>query len=171
MNDPFAHCGYCGTAFAPDQPVYTRVCSGCGRTSYRNPTPVAVTLVPVKLEDSENLGLLVIRRSIPPKEGQLALPGGFISYGESWQMGAVREVTEETGLQLEADSIRLTNVLSAPDSTILIFGVAPVQAANVLEGLSISSETSEVTVLKSFAPLGFPLHTQIAQEFFAGTLR
>jgi ADP-ribose pyrophosphatase YjhB (NUDIX family) len=171
MNDPFAHCGYCGTAFAPDQPVYTRVCSSCGRTSYRNPTPVAVTLVPVKLEDTDTLGLLVIRRSIPPKEGQLALPGGFISYGESWQTGAVREVLEETGLQLEADSIRLASVLSAPDSTILIFGIAPVQAVNVLEGLSISSETSEVTVLKSFASLGFPLHTQVAQEFFDGKFR
>ncbi len=171
MNDPFAHCGYCGTAFAPDQPVHTRVCSGCNRTSYRNPTPVAVTLVPVELENTDTLGLLVIRRSIPPKEGQLALPGGFISYGESWQMGATREVMEETGLQLEPDSIRLASVLSAPDNTILIFGIAPVQAANVLEGLSVSSETSEVSVLKSFAPLGFPLHTQVAQEFFAGTLR
>ncbi len=170
MVDSFAHCGYCGTAFAPDQPVHTRVCSGCGRTSYRNPTPVAVTLVPVALETGSE-GLLVIRRSIPPKEGQLALPGGFISYGESWQVGAVREVFEETGLQLEAESIRLASVLSAPDSTILIFGIAPVQASNVLEGLSISSETSEVAVLKSFAALAFPLHTKVAQEFFAGTLR
>jgi ADP-ribose pyrophosphatase YjhB (NUDIX family) len=125
----------------------------------------------VKLEDTDALGLLVIRRSIPPKEGQLALPGGFISYGESWQTGAVREVMEETGLQLEAESIRLASVLSAPDSTILIFGIAPVQAVNVLEGLSISSETSEVTVLKSFAPLAFPLHTQVAQEFFDGKFR
>ncbi len=170
MADSFAHCGFCGTAFAPDQPVFARVCSGCGRTSYRNPLPVAVTLVPVKLGHSENLGLLVIRRSIPPKEGQLALPGGFISYGESWQAGAVREVEEETGLKLEADSIRLTNVLSAPDSTILIFGIAPVQAANILEGLSISSETSEVTILESFAPLAFPLHTQVTEDFFNGVL-
>ena len=171
MADSFAHCGFCGTEFSPDQPVFARVCSSCGRTSYRNPLPVAVTLVPVKLENTENLGLLVIRRSIPPHEGQLALPGGFISYGESWQAGAVREVWEETGLQLETDSIRLTEVLSAPDSTILIFGIAPVQAANVLDGLTISSETSEVIVFEAFAPLGFPLHTQVAQEFFDGVFR
>ena len=171
MADSFAHCGFCGTEFSPDQPVFARVCSSCERTSYRNPLPVAVTLVPVKLEHSENLGLLVIRRSIPPHEGQLALPGGFISYGESWQAGAVREVWEETGLQLEADSIRLTEVLSAPDSTILIFGIAPVQAANVLEGLTISSETSEITILETFAPLAFPLHTQVAEEFFNGVFQ
>ena len=168
MADSFAHCGYCGTAFSPAQPVFARVCSSCGRTSYRNPLPVAVTLVPVTLEHSQSLGLLVIRRSIPPKEGQLALPGGFISYGESWQTGAVREVWEETGLKLEADAIRLARVHSAPDSTILIFGIAPVQAANVLEGLQISNETSEITILDAFAPLGFPLHTQVAEEFFNG---
>jgi ADP-ribose pyrophosphatase YjhB (NUDIX family) len=167
MADSFAFCGFCGSAYPVGQPIFARTCSSCGRTAYKNPLPVAVVLVPVRLE-SDELGLLVIRRSIPPREGQLALPGGFINFGESWQTGAAREVLEETGLVLNAETIRLARVHSAPDSTILIFGIAPVQPTNVLEGLSVSSETSEVKILEAFAELGFSLHTSVAQEFFEG---
>jgi ADP-ribose pyrophosphatase YjhB (NUDIX family) len=166
MTDSFAHCGYCGTAFAANQPVHTRTCQNCGRTSYKNPLPVAVVLVPVQLE--ENLGLLCIRRSIPPKQGQLALPGGFIGFGESWQAGAVREVQEETGLELQTETIRLARVHSAPDSTILIFAIAPIQPKSILEILSTSSETSEIVVLERFTELAFPLHSAVAEEFFEG---
>jgi ADP-ribose pyrophosphatase YjhB (NUDIX family) len=166
MADSFAHCGYCGTAFADTQSIHTRTCQNCRRTSYKNPLPVAVVLVPVQLEES--LGLLCIRRSIPPKAGQLALPGGFIGYGESWQAGAVREVSEETGLEMQAETIRLARVYSAPDSTILIFAIAPIQPKRVLETLSTSSETSEIAVLETFAELAFPLHTSVAEEFFEG---
>ena len=167
MVDSFAFCGFCGTAYPDGQPIFARTCQSCGRTAYKNPLPVAVVLVPVRLE-SEDLGLLVIRRSIPPRQGQLALPGGFINFGESWQTGAAREVLEETGLVLNQDGIRLARVHSAPDSTILIFGIAPIQPANVLEGLTLSSETSEITVLETFTELAFPLHTMVAEEFFEG---
>lgn len=166
MIDSFAHCGYCGTAFTAGQPVHTRNCQNCGRTSYKNPLPVAVVLVPVQLEDS--LGLLTIRRSIPPRAGQLALPGGFIGFGESWQAGAVREVREETELTLQPESIRLARVHSAPDSTILIFAIAPIQPSSILESLITSSETSEITVLETHQELAFPLHTDVAAEFFEG---
>jgi ADP-ribose pyrophosphatase YjhB (NUDIX family) len=167
MADSFAFCGFCGAAYPEGQPVFARTCSSCGKTSYKNPLPVAVVLVPVHLE-SDELGLLVIRRSIPPKEGQLALPGGFINFGESWQDGAAREVLEETGLVISADAIRLARVHSAPDSTILIFGIAPIQPSTILEGLNLSSETSEIKILESFAPLAFALHTAVAEEFFEG---
>lgn len=167
MADSFAFCGFCGTAYPEGQPVFARTCSSCGRAAYKNPLPVAVVLVPVRLE-SEDLGLLVIRRSIPPREGQLALPGGFINFGESWQAGAAREVLEETSLLLAPDLIRLARVHSAPDSTILIFGIAPIQPSHVLEGVELSSETSEIVVVEQLAELAFPLHTEVAQEFFEG---
>jgi 8-oxo-dGTP pyrophosphatase MutT (NUDIX family) len=40
----------------------------------------------------------VVRRAIPPARDTLALPGGFIDYGESWQNAAARELREETGI-------------------------------------------------------------------------
>jgi ADP-ribose pyrophosphatase YjhB (NUDIX family) len=165
MSDPFAHCGFCGTKYADASSVHTRICEACGKTSYRNPLPVAVTLVPVQLEIS--VGLLVIRRCIPPHEGRLALPGGFVNFGESWQEGAAREVLEETGLSLEPSQLELVTVRSASDSTILIFARAPMQSKTWVQASKISSETSEVMVLETFQPLAFPIHSEVAQDFFS----
>lgn len=57
--------------------------------------------------------LLLIRRKNPPFQGQYALPGGFIEYGETAEQAAARELLEETGLQAEA--LSLIGVYSDPD--------------------------------------------------------
>ncbi|MFZ0545629.1 MAG: NUDIX domain-containing protein, partial [Candidatus Promineifilaceae bacterium] len=75
------HCSYCGRPFSPDQP-WPRTCSHCHNTTFVNPIPVAVLLQPVGEK------LLVVRRGIEPGNGKLALPGGFMELGESWQTAA-----------------------------------------------------------------------------------
>jgi 8-oxo-dGTP diphosphatase len=57
--------------------------------------------------------LLLIRRRNPPSQGQYALPGGFVDYGETTEQAAARELLEETGLH--ADGLSLIGVYSAPD--------------------------------------------------------
>jgi 8-oxo-dGTP diphosphatase len=56
--------------------------------------------------------LLLIRRKNPPFQGQCALPGGFVDYGETTEQAAARELAEETGLT--AVSLSLIGVYSAP---------------------------------------------------------
>ena len=65
--DAHAHCGYCGAPFPPLTAPLTRgprVCGRCGASTYRNPIPVAVLLLPVAD------GLPVVRRAIPPGLGE-----------------------------------------------------------------------------------------------------
>jgi 8-oxo-dGTP diphosphatase len=56
--------------------------------------------------------LLLVRRKNPPFQGQYALPGGFVEYGEATEQAAARELAEETGLT--ATSLSLIGVYSAP---------------------------------------------------------
>lgn len=57
--------------------------------------------------------LLLIRRKYPPYQGQYALPGGFVDYGETVEAAVQRELEEETGIR--TGITRLVGVYSAPD--------------------------------------------------------
>src|SRR5262245_24129355 len=100
-----SYCSYCGVAYVADQ-TWPRQCSACASISYLNPLPVAVALVPV------DGGLLCIRRTIEPKSGELALPGGFLEAHETWQEGCARELREETGLVIDPGEVRLFTAYS-----------------------------------------------------------
>jgi ADP-ribose pyrophosphatase YjhB (NUDIX family) len=157
-KDKFAHCGYCGVAFAGA--AWPRVCAACGETTWRNPIPVAVLVLPV------GDGVLVIRRNIPPV-GKLALPGGFVDFGESWQAGAARELREEAGIELDAATIRHHSTVSTPDGgSVLIFGVAPALAE--LPAWNANHEVTERLIVREPIELGFPLHTAVLQAWFDG---
>ena len=161
-----SHCSYCGTSFHEDQP-WPRTCAHCGNTSFLNPIPVAVVLVPV------NSGVLAIRRGIEPRKGKLALPGGYIGLGESWQEASAREVLEETGLVFAPGEIREFRVRSAPDGTLLIFGIVRPRTSAHLPPLTSNDEVTERIILTSSQvasvprdDFAFPLHTEIVAAFF-----
>ena len=81
-----------------------QVCPACGFIHYQNPTPAAGCLV-------EHDGrVLMVQRKYPPYVGGWTLPAGFIEYDETPEQAAVREMGEETGLE-----VRLTG----------LFGVFP----------------------------------------------
>jgi ADP-ribose pyrophosphatase YjhB (NUDIX family) len=155
-----SHCSFCGARFAEGQP-WPRRCASCAQTSYLNPLPVAVLLLPV------DGGLLLVRRSIPPQIGLLALPGGFIDIGESWQAAAARELYEEAAISIDPATISEFMVRSAPGGMVLIFGIAPPTSAAALPAFAPNSEASERLVLHSFTELAFPLHTEAAARYFA----
>ncbi len=181
-KDKHRHCGYCGTAYEAES--WPRVC-GCGETTWRNPTPVAVLIVPVR-----SGGVLLIRRNNDQREtlptrstgvagsgehrlsirpaGRLALPGGFIDFGETWQAAAAREAHEEAGITIEVETIRHLRTVSPPDgSVVLIFG-----AAAPIDGIGddwvANAEVTERRVVDKAVELAFPTHTDVLRAWFAG---
>lgn len=57
-------------------------------------------------------GVVLIRRGLEPFAGRWALPGGFVETGESVAAACIREVGEETGLEVEP--VQLVGVYSEP---------------------------------------------------------
>ena len=129
--------------------------------TYQNPLPVAVLVLPV------GDGVLTIRRGIEPRKGQLALPGGFIDLGEAWRAACARELREETGIEIDGDEVDLFDVHSAPDGTLLVFGVAPRVDEASLPKFAPTNETSECVIVREAIDLAFPLHTRVLGDFFA----
>ncbi|MFQ6059489.1 MAG: histidine phosphatase family protein, partial [Anaerolineae bacterium] len=75
------------------------VCQACGFIFYRDPKVAAGVLV-------ERAGqVLLARRGINPGQGLWYLPSGFVECDESPQDAAVREVKEETGLDVALDGL------------------------------------------------------------------
>jgi ADP-ribose pyrophosphatase YjhB (NUDIX family) len=160
--DRYAHCTFCGARFTPGR-SWPRRCGACAEVSYRNPTPVAVAVQPV------GDGLLVVRRSTPPARDRLALPGGYIDVGETWQAAAVRELFEETGLRADPAAVRPHDTISAPDGTLLVFGLLPaLPDTAAIPPSEPSDESLGWEILPAPAELAFGIHTEVAARWFAG---
>ena len=75
-------------------------------------TPYLATDVIIRLWEGERFkGIVLIERKNPPVG--LALPGGFVEVGESVEEAAVREMKEETGLEVKLS--KLLGVYSDPN--------------------------------------------------------
>jgi ADP-ribose pyrophosphatase YjhB (NUDIX family) len=153
-----SHCSFCGAMFPPAAP-WPRSCVACGHTTYLNPLPVAVVLLPV------GDGVIVIRRNTEPQKGTLTLPGGYVDAGETWQLAASRELLEETGIGVAAADITLYDVQNGLDDTLVVFGLAARQPRSVFQQFS-SEETQEVVLIEEPIELGFAMHTLVVERYF-----
>ncbi|MFJ3838568.1 NUDIX domain-containing protein [Streptomyces sp. NPDC090054] len=159
-----SHCSTCGAPF--DTSDWPRRCAGCGTSAYRNPLPVAIVLLPV--EDASGTGLVVITRTIEPALGGVALPGGFVDFGEDWREAVARELREETGIEAPASDVALADVMSSPHGHLLVFGLLPPRPVAALPPSVPTDETTGWHVLRTPSELAFPLHTRAAAAWFAG---
>jgi ADP-ribose pyrophosphatase YjhB (NUDIX family) len=159
------HCSYCGARW-PVGLGWPRTCATCSETTWSNPLPVAVVLLPVSYSDGRT-GVVVVRRDIEPFRGEIALPGGFIETGESWREAAVRELQEETGLTAEPGEVALFDVHSSYNGfTLLVFGLLPSRPAATLPASVATTEATEWLVVTEPTGLCFPTHTMALADYF-----
>lgn len=160
------HCSYCGAAYASGA-AWPRLCASCGETTWRNPLPVAVALLPVETDDGR--GLILVRRDIEPMRGELALPGGFIELGETWQEGMVRELREETTLLADPADVRLFDVRSTANGNLIVFGVLPPRPLSAIPASVATEESLGFEIGVGPRPLCFPTHTAVMARYLATT--
>jgi len=70
-------------------------CPACGFVQYQNPIPAAAVTI---VQDGK---ILLVKRAVEPRKGLWSLPAGFIEIDETVEECAVREVKEETNLDVQ----------------------------------------------------------------------
>ena len=96
----FHFCPKCGSENFEIHNALSRHCSDCGFTYYQNPrASTAAFILNSKGE------LLIAKRAKEPAMGTLDLPGGFVDNAETAEQGMAREIKEETGLDIQPESI------------------------------------------------------------------
>ncbi|HEV2754189.1 MAG TPA: NUDIX domain-containing protein [Actinomycetota bacterium] len=100
----FRFCPVDGTALEePDKDGGTR-CPSCGRSWYRNSSPVVGCVI---VRGGRALATV---RGIEPHKGKLDMPGGFLLNGEDPLDGLKREIREELGIEIEVDASDLVQM-------------------------------------------------------------
>ena len=115
--------------------------------------------------------IVVVRRRDPPKNIH-AIPGGFVNVGESLEQAVIREVKEETNLNLKVDSLEEYKVYSDPwrDSrrhTVSVVYRAIVTDLSTLQKGDDAKGVDLMRLYDLFSPsmnLAFD-HAQIFQEY------
>ncbi|MDD1770547.1 MAG: NUDIX hydrolase [Methanomassiliicoccales archaeon] len=109
--------------------------------------------------------IVLVKRDRPPFKGELALPGGFVEYGEKVEDAVRREVREETGLSTRI--VRLLGVYSDPERdprghTISIVFVLEAADKSIVPGSDAA--TVELLDLDRVPKLAFD-HSRIIRDY------
>lgn len=91
----FKYCPVCGNEHFEVHNFKSKKCRDCGFTYYANPCSATAAFI---VNDRDEM--LVVRRAKEPAKGTLDLPGGFVDMGETVEEGMIREIKEETGLDV-----------------------------------------------------------------------
>ena len=156
MSPQEKFCSACG-AKVESQDVEGKprpVCVQCRKVVYHDPKVAAICVV-------ERGGrVLMIQRDTPVGRGLWSMPGGFIDRGEVVEEGAVREVSEETGLLVEIQG--LIGLFSESGNPVV---VAAFEARETGGYLAAGPEAQQVGFFPTddLPPLAFPRDSLILQ--------
>lgn len=91
----FKYCPKCGSEHFLENNFKSKKCEDCGFIYYFNSSASTVALIV-----NEENELLIATRAHEPAAGTLDLPGGFVDMYETGENAVIREVKEETNLDV-----------------------------------------------------------------------
>ncbi len=94
LMEKFSYCPVCGSSKFVVETFKSHRCQDCGFEFFVNPAASVVCFI---INDGK---ILVTRRAFEPMKGALDFPGGFVDAGESLEQALVREMKEETQLDV-----------------------------------------------------------------------
>ncbi len=144
-------CPRCGQPVVHKQ-VFGRerpVCESCDYIHFQEPKVAAAALI---VQDGR---VLLVRRSMQPERGKWTLPAGFVDADEDPAEAAVREVFEET--HLEVVNIKLLDVIYGKEhpngASIVILYEAEIKAGTLQPGDDV--DAADFFDPADLPPIGF----------------
>lgn len=95
---------FCPACSSPEIKANSRKsikCAKCGLEFFFNPSGAVGAI----LTDKKGR-ILFLRRAKEPSKGKLGIPGGFADHFETAEEALVREIREETGLEIRKEQLR-----------------------------------------------------------------
>ena len=160
MPGEFNYCQRCGERLGEKhiEGMLRPSCPACGYVVFLDPKVAAVALV------VDGDGLVMVKRGVEPQYGKWAFPSGYVDRGEVVEAAAIREVKEETGLDVELEG--LIGVYSLEGNPVVLV----VYSAHITGGeVAIGHDALAVHTfaLDELPPLPFPHDGQILKDWQA----
>lgn len=134
--------------------------------NFKNPVPTVDIIIEIDYKAGQKKIVLVKRKNSP--EGW-AIPGGYVDYGESLEVCALREAKEETSLEVEI--VRQFHTYSDPSRDERQHNISTVFIARATSGtLRADSDAKEAKLFdKNNLPLKIAFdHREILEDYFNG---
>lgn len=148
-------CSHCGARLTLTAPFAPQHCAHCTTWHFQNSKPCAGALV------LENKKVLLAQRGVAPFKGFWDIPGGFLEAGEHPEHGAIRELLEETGLEIRLNGLLGMYMDTYGDEKFFTLNIYYV--AEVVRGTPRA--TDDVAKLEWFALDAVPKEFAFAHEY------
>jgi 8-oxo-dGTP diphosphatase len=138
------------------------VCPDCDFVWYKNPVPAAGAIV------YNDHGLLMVKRKFEPASGDWSLPAGFMEHDESPTECCIREIKEETGLDISINRL-FWNYKAGDDPramVVLILYLADIVGGRLKAG-DDAVEASFFPLDKLPSNIAFRAHRRAIADFMA----
>lgn len=147
------HCGHALTSRLVDG-EQRPTCPACNYVHYADPKVAVAAFI------HQNGQILLVKRGMEPERGKWALAGGFVERNEDPHHAVIREIREETGLEIAVR--RLVDVLFTAKTQ----GIAPIviiYECEVVAGVAQAQDDAD--------ELGWFVKNSLPEIAFASTRR